>query len=149
MRFKARIDGWYHGLFIAGILFIMFSIYSLWIDFQWTMLLMAVLYGILYIVLFIPQYGWTYYEIKDRNLWIHSGWTTHLKIPLKRIDALKPPTKQVQSVGFSKKKIMIVYKEGSHAYGVAVCPVDMEGFKNTILKLQDNSERNYIKNDKN
>lgn len=128
MRFKTKIDFGYQLLFIASVFYFLAYAYTLYFTFDWVNLGLGVVFFLMIAIMLLPQFFMTDYTIGEKELFIRSGLFIKVRVPIKRIDAIKPHKKGAQFIGLSSKRLMIIYKDGSHALAVSISPKNKDEF---------------------
>ncbi|MCL1873667.1 MAG: PH domain-containing protein [Clostridiales bacterium] len=149
MKFKSKIDWWFHMLVLICLLASAFPIvlgiiYSIISSLIIGAAVMIALGG----VIVLPIYFNTYYTLEDTKLHIRSGLCINKRIPYQYIEGIKETRDPAASAGLSLDRIEIRYSSQNM---ILVSPKDKQEFirqlNQRMLKLEGkgNEGNNYYK----
>lgn len=128
MIFTSKIDLWMHIVFIGTTLVITslpYMYYKTTKDVSLIQSLLVMLLPMLFsLLMLLPSYLYTYYQVDDHQLLVKSGLFSW-KIPLCEIESIEPTHSFLSAPALSLDRLAIHYSDGKR---VVVSPKDKSGF---------------------
>ena len=138
MIFYSKIDLWMHIVFIGTALTVIslpYLYYKTTKDVSLIQSLFVMMIPMIFsLVILLPSYFYTYYQVDDHQLLVKSGLFSW-KIPLSEIESIEPTHSFLSAPALSLDRLAIHYGDGNR---VVVSPKDKQGFINAIGQLQEN-----------
>lgn len=134
MKYKSKIDWWFH---LCVVIFAIFTGYVIYAGTNGnpTMLLAAIMFGLMFFLFLLPTYLMTYYVMGDNALTVRSGLFSKKVIPYNMIVSCQPGSVTGDSAALSRDRLVITYFKNSKKKNVIVSPKDKFDFV-TELKLK-------------
>ena len=131
MKFKSKIDWWFH---LVVVVFIMVPILSFFLSSYALILLIGTVFAVLCILIVLPMYFFTYYTLGDTSFLIRGG-LYYKRIPYKNIERLTETRFPWSScTALSYDRIEILYTNGLGV--IYISPKDKQEFiKQLKLRL--------------
>jgi hypothetical protein len=128
--FKTRIGGGYVFMFLVFTLFTLLSLYLCIINFSFRYLILGIAFTAAEVLLVIPMYFGTRYEVNEDGLRIRVGWFVNRNVPYCNIFAYRQTDQEPRSAyGLSEHHIAIYFKNDRNKDDVlSVSPKDAKGF---------------------
>ncbi len=134
MKYKSKIDWWFHLSVIVFCAFTAYTIYAASLG-NATMLLAAIMFGLMFFLFLLPTYLFTYYVTGDSALTVRSGLFTKKVIPYNMIVSCQPGSVTGDSAALSRDRLVITYFKNGKKKNIIVSPKDKFDFV-TELKLK-------------
>lgn len=132
MKFKSRIDWWFH------LIVVLFTIMTLWLLYSYITnkigIAVLILFISLLILLILPIYRFTYYAFEDSYLNIKGGLIVNIKINYKDIISVKESNEIISSPALSMDRLKIEYYENSCRNFIFISPDRKQEFMDTLNK---------------
>jgi len=144
-RFKSKIDWWMYLLFFCWFALNLWSVMKLLVDGGLGAIIMTVCFTPVTLLVFIPMWRNTYYEIGEDGLLIRGGLGKGRTIAYDRITSVCRTRNPVSSPALSMDRVEIryVYKSGKASDIAIISPLDREEFfkrlkeKNNDIDVSD------------
>ncbi len=124
MKFKSKIDWWFHLTVVFVVIMSVFPLYFYAKDKVTTALIVSVIMIIADVLLILPIYFSTNYTLHDTFLHVRCG-LINIKIAYNDINSISETEDSSASFGLSLDRISIVYKNKSE---VIISPKDKQEF---------------------
>lgn len=134
MKYKSKIDWWFHLSVVVFAVFTGYTIYAGTLG-NPTMLLAAIMFGLMFFLFLLPTYLFTYYIMGDKALIVRSGIFSKKVIPYNMIASCQPGSVTGDSAALSRDRLVITYYKNGKKKNVIVSPKDKFDFI-TELKLK-------------
>lgn len=132
MKFKSKIDLWFH------LVVVLFTILTLWLLYSYITnkrgLIALILFITLLILSILPMYLFTYYTFENSFLHIRCGLMINIKINYKNIVSVKDSKSLISSPALSMDRIEIKYYENSYPNFLVISPERKQEFIDTLNK---------------
>lgn len=132
MIFYSKIDLWMHIVFIGTTLTVItlpYLYYKTTKDVSLIQSLFVMMIPMMFsLVMLLPSYFYTYYQVDDYQLLVKSGLFSW-KIPLSEIESIEPTHSFLSAPALSLDRLVIHYGDGKR---VVVSPKDKQGFIEAI-----------------
>ena len=140
MIFYSKIDLWMHIVFIGTTLVIIslpYLYYKTTKDVSLIQSLLVTLLPMLFsLLMLLPCYLNTYYQVDDHQLLVKSGLFSW-KIPLSEIESIEPTHSFLSAPALSLDRLVIHYGDGKR---VVVSPKDNQGFIEAVGRSEVDEE---------
>lgn len=138
MKYKSKIDWWFHLCVVLSALFTGYIFY-LALNGDPTMALASVMFAAMLFLFMLPTYLLTYYVFEDKHLVIRSGLFSKRKILYTDIVSWQAGSVTGENAALSKDRIVIFYMRGGKKRSINVSPKNKFDFQ-TELKINTQSE---------
>ncbi|EHI97378.1 protein of unknown function DUF1200 [Clostridium sp. DL-VIII] len=132
MKFKSKIDLWFH------LVVILFIILTLWLFYSYVTnkisIIMLILFIAVLILIILPMYLFTYYVFEDSCIHIRCGLMVNIKIDYKDIVSLKKSKSLISSPALSMDRIEIKYYRNFQSDFIIISPERKQEFIDELNK---------------